>query len=286
VAEEYFILREGAVRGPVARRELRRLWKRNRLLEQDQIGLSPNGPWHVPALLLGLVHEFVVKRPTFGRGGYRVGYACPGCEATLEAAEEEAGRIDNCPNCGCSHLLSHRALEEIDQLRTEIVEKQQQVQAEREERQLEKQQKQQLRQQAREARRQDKHPHTQPLTQNSANGGKAMARREFPALQLVARILIILRNVLIALWAILMLGGLFAVAYGVANAEGLGSQMQLTVIAFVAAISGTLFFGLLALVYWASAELINLALYGAELLEGIQDGVGVPRKSGSEHPDK
>jgi len=112
-----------------------------------------------------------------------------------------------------------------------------------------------------------------------------MAKREFPALQLVARILIIFRNVLIALWAISMLVGLFAAAYGVANAEGLGSQMQLMVIAFVAAIIGTLFFGLLALVYWASAELINLALYGAELLEGIQDGVGAQRKSGSERPD-
>ena len=113
-----------------------------------------------------------------------------------------------------------------------------------------------------------------------------MAKREFPALQLVARILIILRNVLLALWAILMLVGLFAVAYGVANAEGLGNQLQLLVIAFVAAITGTLFFGLLALVYWASAELINLALYGAELLEGIQDGVGVPQRSGAERLEK
>ncbi|NBS31287.1 MAG: hypothetical protein EBS83_00315 [Planctomycetia bacterium] len=265
---------------------MRRLWKRNRLLEQDQIGLSPSGPWHAPALLLGLVHEFVVKQPTFGRGGYRIGYACPGCEATLEAAEEEAGKIDNCPNCGCSHLLSHRALEEIDQLRTQIVEKQHQAQAEREERQREKQQKQQLRQQAREARRQERHAQTQSLPRNSATGGNAMAKREFPALQLVARILIILRNVLLALWAILMLVGLFAVAYGVANAEGLGNQLQLLVIAFVAAITGTLFFGLLALVYWASAELINLALYGAELLEGIQDGVGVPQRSGAERLEK
>jgi len=227
----------------------------------------------------------VVKTPTFGRGGYRVGYDCPGCEAPLEAAEEETGKIDNCPNCGCSHLLSHRALEEIDQLRTQAVEKQQQAQAEREERQLEKEQKQQLRQQAREARQLAKQAQMQSLPRTSVTGGKAMAKREFPALQLVARILIIFRNVLIALWAISMLVGLFAAAYGVANAEGLGSQMQLMVIAFVAAIIGTLFFGLLALVYWASAELINLALYGAELLEGIQDGVGAQRKSGSERPD-
>jgi len=282
VTEEYFILREGAVRGPVARRELRRLWKRNRLFEGDQVGLSPNGPWHAPALLLGLVQEFVVKQPTFGRGGYRVGYACPGCEATLEAAEEEAGKIDNCPNCGCSHLLSHRALEEIDQLRAEVVEKQQQAQADREERQREKQQKQQLRQQSREARQQQKQARVLSLRQTSATGDKAMAKREFPALQLVARILIILRNILIVLWAIFMVVGLFGVAYGVANTEGLGSQMQLLAIAFVAAIAVTLFFGLLALVYWASAELINLALYGAELLEGIQDGVGDRRESGSE----
>ena len=282
MTEEYFILREGAVRGPVARRELRRLWKRNRLFEGDQVGLSPNGPWHAPALLLGLVQEFVVKQPTFGRGGYRVGYACPGCEATLEAAEEEAGKIDNCPNCGCSHLLSHRALEEIDQLRAEVVEKQQQAQADREERQREKQQKQQLRQQSREARQQQKQARVLSLRQTSATGDKAMAKREFPALQLVARILIILRNILIVLWAIFMVVGLFGVAYGVANTEGLGSQMQLLAIAFVAAIAVTLFFGLLALVYWASAELINLALYGAELLEGIQDGVGDRRESGSE----
>ena len=282
MTEEYFILREGAVRGPVARRELRRLWKRNRLFEGDQVGLSPNGPWHAPALLLGLVQEFVVKQPTFGRGGYRVGYACPGCEATLEAAEEEAGKIDNCPNCGCSHLLSHRALEEIDQLRAEVVEKQQQAQADREERQREKQQKQQLRQQSREALQQQKQARVLSLRQTSATGDKAMAKREFPALQLVARILIILRNILIVLWAIFMVVGLFGVAYGVANTEGLGSQMQLLAIAFVAAIAVTLFFGLLALVYWASAELINLALYGAELLEGIQDGVGDRRESGSE----
>ena len=282
MTEEYFILREGAVRGPVARRELRRLWKRNRLFEGDQVGLSPNGPWHAPALLLGLVQEFVVKQPTFGRGGYRVGYACPGCEATLEAAEEEAGKIDNCPNCGCSHLLSHRALEEIDQLRAEVVEKQQQAQADREERQREKQQKQQLRQQSREARQQQKQARVLSLRQTSATGDKAMAKREFPALQLVARILIILRNILIVLWAIFMVVGLFGVAYGVANTEGLGSQMQLLAIAFVAAIAVTLFFGLLALVYWASAELINLALYGAELLEGIQDGVGDRRESVSE----
>ena len=282
MTEEYFILREGAVRGPVARRELRRLWKRNRLFEGDQVGLSPNGPWHAPALLLGLVQEFVVKQPTFGRGGYRVGYACPGCEATLEAAEEEAGKIDNCPNCGCSHLLSHRALEEIDQLRAEVVEKQQQAQADREERQREKQQKQQLRQQSREARQQQKQARVLSLRQTSATGDKAMAKREFPALQLVARILIILRNILIVLWAIFMVVGLFGVAYGVANTEGLGSQMQLLAIAFVAAIAVTLFFGLLALVYWASAELINLALYGAELLEGIQDGIGDRRESGSE----
>ena len=282
MTEEYFILREGAVRGPVARRELRRLWKRNRLFEGDQVGLSPNGPWHAPALLLGLVQEFVVKQPTFGRGGYRVGYACPGCEATLEAAEEEAGKIDNCPNCGCSHLLSHRALEEIDQLRAEVVEKQQQAQADREERQREKQQKQQLRQQSREARQQQKQARVLSLRQTSATGDKAMAKREFPALQLVARILIILRNILIVLWAIFMVVGLFGVAYGVANTEGLGSQMQLLAIAFVTAIAVTLFFGLLALVYWASAELINLALYGAELLEGIQDGVGDRRESGSE----
>ena len=281
MTEEYFILREGAVRGPVARRELRRLWKRNRLFEGDQVGLSPNGPWHAPALLLGLVQEFVVKQPTFGRGGYRVGYACPGCEATLEAAEEEAGKIDNCPNCGCSHLLSHRALEEIDQLRAEVVEKQQQAQADREERQREKQQKQQLRQQSREARQQQKQARVLSLRQTSATGDKAMAKREFPALQLVARILIILRNILIVLWAIFMVVGLFGVAYGVANTEGLGSQMQLLAIAFVTAIAATLFFGLLALVYWASAELINLALYGAELLEGIQDGVGDRRESGS-----
>jgi len=109
-----------------------------------------------------------------------------------------------------------------------------------------------------------------------------MAKREFPALQLVARILIVLRNILIGLWAICMLIGLFATAYGIANAEGLESQMQLMVVAFIAAIAGTLFFGLLALVYWASAELINLALYGAELLEGIQDGVGDRHESGSE----
>ena len=282
MTEEYFILREGAVRGPVARRELRRLWKRNRLFEGDQVGLSPNGPWHAPALLLGLVQEFVVKQPTFGRGGYRVGYACPGCEATLEAAEEEAGKINNCPNCGCSHLLSHRALEEIDQLRAEVVEKQQQAQADREERQREKQQKQQLRQQSREARQQQKQARVLSLRQTSATGDKAMAKREFPALQLVARILIILRNILIVLWAIFMVVGLFGVAYGVANTEGLGSQMQLLAIAFVTAIAVTLFFGLLALVYWASAELINLALYGAELLEGIQDGVGDRRESGSE----
>lgn len=282
MTEEYFILREGAVRGPVARRELRRLWKRNRLFEGDQVGLSPNGPWHAPALLLGLVQEFVVKQPTFGRGGYRVGYACPGCEATLEAAEEEAGKIDNCPNCGCSHLLSHRALEEIDQLRAEVVEKQQQAQADREERQREKQQKQQLRQQSQEARQQQKQARVLSLRQTSATGDKAMAKREFPALQLVARILIILRNILIVLWAIFMVVGLFGVAYGVANTEGLGSQMQLLAIAFVTAIAVTLFFGLLALVYWASAELINLALYGAELLEGIQDRVGDRREPGSE----
>ena len=109
-----------------------------------------------------------------------------------------------------------------------------------------------------------------------------MAKREFPALQLVARILIILRNILIVLWAIFMVVGLFGVAYGVANTEGLGSQMQFLAIAFVAAIAVTFFFGLLALVYWASAELINLALYGAELLEGIQDGVGDRRESVSE----
>ena len=282
MAEDYFILREGAVRGPVARRELRRLWKRNRLFKGDQVGLSPSGPWHAPALLLGLVHEFVVKQPTFGRVGYRVGYACPGCEATLEAAEEEAGKVDSCPNCGCSHLLSQRALEEIDQLRAEVVEKQQQDQADREERQRQKLEKQQLRQQSREACQQQKQPHVLSLWQTSATGGKAMAKREFPALQLVARILIVLRNILIGLWAICMLIGLFAAAYGIANAEGLGSQMQLMVVAFIAAIAGTLFFGLLALVYWASAELINLALYGAELLEGIQDGVGDRHESGSE----
>ena len=167
-------------------------------------------------------------------------------------------------------------------MRAEVVEKQQQAQADREERQREKQQKQQLRQQSREARQQQKQARVLSLRQTSATGDKAMAKREFPALQLVARILIILRNILIVLWAIFMVVGLFGVAYGVANTEGLGSQMQLLAIAFVTAIAATLFFGLLALVYWASAELINLALYGAELLEGIQDGVGDRRESGSE----
>lgn len=106
-----------------------------------------------------------------------------------------------------------------------------------------------------------------------------MPRRAFPALQLVARILIILRNILVAFWAVYLLVGLIATLYGVTMAESMTDKFGVLLIALAAGVGVTIVFGLLALAYWAAAELIHLALYAAELLEGIEAGVGNRREA-------
>jgi len=279
VSDTYFILRDGAVRGPLTKRELKRLWVRSRLQAGDKVGLSTAGPWQDPLLLLGLVREFTVKQPRLGRGEYRVSYECPGCGAALEAGEDEAGRPDNCPDCGCRHQLAPQAPAEIEQLKTAAAEKQQQAEAEREQRQRERQEKQDASRRAREKQKQAQAAERMSRQQPQATRSKTMPRREFPALKLVVRILIIFRNILIALWAISLTVGLIATLYAVTMAPGVAEKFGALIAAVAAAVGLTLFYGLFALVYWASAELINLALYAAELLEGIEAGVENRRQS-------
>lgn len=279
MSDAYFILRDGAVRGPLTRRELKKLWVRSRLQPGDRVGLSTAGPWQDPLVLLGLVREFTVNPPRLGRGEYRVSYECPGCGAALEAAEGEAGSPDNCPDCGCRHQLVQQAPAEIEQLKTVAAEKQQQVDAEREQRRRERQEKQDASRRAREKQKQADEAERMLRQRQQATRSETMPRRDFPALKLVVRILIIFRNILIALWAISLTFGLIATLYAVSMAPGAADKFRVLAAAVAGAVGLTLISGLFALVYWASAELINLALYAAELLEGIEAGVGNRRQS-------
>ncbi len=284
----FFLKRDQRIVGPVPASQINAGLKQGDLNENDLYSSSKAGPWK-PLGTFSLSNQSglasdsqaikVVEKVTYRKaliGGKRFTvYKCPNCKGQLETECREMPNGDQCPDCNEQINFSASAKNYI---REKIVAEQQKkaelesIKNKKREDQKQKKEKTLL------ARKKDselKQKNALSLTKNqnlinrnSALGSDVMADREFPALLIVAKILIGLRNFIIFLWVITIIGGGFVGVYTLSQTDD-GISLQGIFFLILSGLGLTLAYGFLALFYWATAEVIHLALYIAGLLEKI-----------------